>query len=362
MVSDLYKLCQACYYLGDMISALKRFWKRHKILSVVFITTIVLISIIVWQSVISLQMLMKNHGGPAVYGASFSPEQATALGLDWKETYQALLSDLGIKRFRLNSYWDVLEPKQGEYDYSSLDYELEQAKAHGATVTLSIGLRQPRYPECHQPGWASSMSKNDQDQALYSFVTQVVNRYKNDSTIESWQLENEAVNTVFGVCAHYDRDRLISEFGLVKRLDSSRPVIMSVSNEYGLPVGDPRPDEFSLSVYRIVNNAHLPGGYFTYPFTPLFHGLRAAIIERFIHRPVFVGELQAEPWGPKFLADMSMDEQNKSMDAAKLTSIVQYARDTGLSTFDLWGAEWWYWRLQHGDPSVWAAAKQIYQH
>lgn len=281
--------------------------------------------------------------------------------MDWRETYTALLDDLHIKRFRLVSYWNEIEPKRGEYNFSNLDYQLAEAKKRRAEVTLAIGLRQPRYPECHQPDWWNGLSHQQQDEAIINFVTQTVKRYRNDSTITSWQLENEAVNTVFGECPAYNRARLNAEFKLVKQLDPARPVVMSVSNEYGLPLGSPRPDQFSLSVYRIVYNPSPLHSYFTYPFTPLWHGLRAALIERLTGRPVFVGELQAEPWGPGWIGDMSLAEQNKSMDAAKLKEIVQYARGTGLNAFDLWGGEWWYWRLKHGDPTVWQAAKAVYK-
>ncbi len=338
----------------------KRFFHKHFRKIVVVLTTLTLLLLLFWQATATLNAVKADHTQPVKYGTTFTPSQAAALGLDWKETYNALLTDLNIKRFRLVSFWNVIEPAPGQYDFSELDYEIAQAKAHNAEVTLSVGLRQPRYPECHAPDWAQKLDKSQHDAALLTFVTQVVNHYKNNSTVTSWQLENEALNTVFGVCAKYDRNLLVKEFNTVKGLDPSRPVVMSVSNEYGLPLGQPRPDQFSLSVYRIVWDTTFTHNYFFYPFTPQFHGLRAGIIERLLHRSVIIGELQAEPWGKGWIGDMSLAEQNKSMDADKLKKIVQYARDTGLNTMDLWGSEWWYWRLKHGDPSVWQAAKEIY--
>ena len=38
---------------------------------------------------------------------------------------------------------------------------------------------------------------------------------------------------------------------------------------------------------------------------------------------------------------------------------LKYARDTGIRTIDLWGAEWWYYRkIHHNDPSFWNIARE----
>src|SRR5258708_439430 len=42
-------------------------------------------------------------------GVTFSPDYARALGLDPKPTMQAMVSDLGVRRFRLVSYWNDIE-------------------------------------------------------------------------------------------------------------------------------------------------------------------------------------------------------------------------------------------------------------
>jgi hypothetical protein len=71
-------------------------------------------------------------------------------------------------------------------------------------------------------------------------------------------------------------------------------------------------------------------------------------------------ELQAEAWAPtgQQIITMSLAEQNKSLNAQRLKDRFEYGRTTGLPTVDLWGAEYWYYRLQvlH-DPTLWNVAK-----
>jgi hypothetical protein len=42
------------------------------------------------------------------------------------------------------------------------------------------------------------------------------------------------------------------------------------------------------------------------------------------------------------------------MDSEQLQRNLIFARKTGLYPFDLWGAEWWYWRKLQGDDKLWA--------
>lgn len=303
----------------------------------------------------------RNGDRPMTYGVSYSVKYARELGVDQRAAYLALLDDLRISRFRLMSYWDEAEPEPGRYNFEELDWQMEQAARAGAKVSLAIGLRQPRYPECHPPGWFEQLPPGERKQALYGYITKVVERYRYHPALESWQLENEALNKVFGLCKDFDRRRLVEEFALVKRLDPIHPVIVNVSNEYGLPVRAPRGDEVGFSVYHTVFEHKILKNYVNYPFTPLFFRARAALIEWYWRRPVMIHELQGEPWGRVATSELSLEEQDQSMNAAKLKASAEFARDTGIREADLWGGEWWYWRkVKFNDPSLWEAARDIY--
>lgn len=304
---------------------------------------------------------------PVAIGASFVADYATYLGLDPHQTFVAMLDDLHVRQLRLVSYWSDIEPEQGAYDFSELDWEMQQAAARGARVTLVVGLRQPRWPECHMPAWATGESVGTWQPQLEQFMTMVINRYKNSLALQSYQLENEYFLRqygFYGACTDFSRSRLVDEYNLVKSLDPRHDIIVGRSNnDLGWPIGAPRPDLFSVSVYQRVWDATFTRRYLEYPFPSWYYAFMAGWQELFTGRNMVIGELQAEPWPPKgkTILDISLAEQNKSFNAARLKSTVDFAKSTGMKTVNLWGAEYWYYRMTTlHDPSVWQAAKEIY--
>jgi hypothetical protein len=300
------------------------------------------------------------------YGVSFSIKYAEELSLDWKQTFTALLDDMQIRNFRLMSYWDEVEPSQGTYNFKDLDWQMNEAAKRGAKVSLAVGMRQPRWPECHKPNWLGKLSKDEQDQALFDFNAAVVNHYKTFPALSSYQMENESLNSWFGACtkADLDQPRLVKEFAAIKKLDPNHPLYMSLSDETGLPIGTPVPDKYGFSIYRIVwNNKTGPlKFYITYPATAWFHRTRAWWIHTFKHRETFVHELQMEPWGPTATVNMTVEQQNESMSPEQIHKNFVFGRRAGMKDIYVWGGEWWYWRkTKFNDPSIWNAAKQEIQ-
>lgn len=296
------------------------------------------------------------------YGVSFSAKRAKELGLDPHANLTALLSDMGIKNYRLMSYWDDIEATRGTFDFSELDWEVNEVAKYGGTVSLSIGLRQPRWPECHEPSWSYELAGNAWKQALYAYMEIVVKRYEKNATVINWQLENEAVNNWFGTCSAPDRERLNEEFALVRGW-SEKPIWMSLSDQHGYPVNQPTPDKFGYSVYRWVWNNKFPPSdtYLIYPTPVWYHRLRAVIIKAYTGKDIFIHELQLEPWGPKDTKELSVEEQNISMSLQQIHDNLSFAREIGAKDIYTWGGEWWYWRKVNGDPSVWNKVKSELQ-
>lgn len=292
---------------------------------------------------------------PAKYGISFSAKQCRAFGLDPVETLDWLLEQ-GWRRFRLMSYWDEHEKEQGEFDFASLDKQLEQIAAAGGIVTLCLGARQPRWPENHWPEWAWQADKPHRTISLLHYLQTVVLRYRKNSTIVSYQLENEALLKSFGRRAEVDRARLRLEYKLVKRLDPNKPVIMTTSTSWGIPVRRPRPDTVGFSFYQVLYSAERHK-YTTAFHSPALDRVRAAAIRLLWRKPSFIHELQLEPWGPKAIWEMSPTEQAKSMSPDQIARNISLAQQTGLYPIDIWGAEWWYWCSQHGNPTTWQAVR-----
>jgi len=336
------------------LDRLKR-WQR--ILLYIFVVLISLISI----------HILVERSWPEIkdpnYGVSFSVKYAKELGVNWQDNFIALLDDMQIRNYRLMSYWDMVEPEKGKFNFTELDWQMDEAAKRGAKVSLAIGMRQPRWPECHKPKWYSQLNAVQRNQAIFDFNEAVVNRYKTHPALQSYQLENEAVNSWFGECTPEDIDqvRLTKEFEKVKSLDSFHPIYMSLSDQHGLPLNTPVPDRYGYSVYRIVwNDKTGPFKfYLTYPTPVWYHRLRAIWIETFKKRHIFIHELQIEPWGPAATVDLPVEEQNKSMSEKQIKENVSFARKIGKRDIYTWGGEWWYWRkTKFNDPSIWNIVKR----
>jgi hypothetical protein len=293
---------------------------------------------------------------PLKFGVSFSVKQCRDFGIDSKETLGWLITEAGFRRFRLMSYWNECEKEQGTYSFDELDRQVKQVETAGGVITLCLGVRQPRYPESHWPDWALKLPQTERYQALGKFIQTVVERYKENATIVSYQLENEALNRSFGLNGDFNRKRLRDEFALVKKLDPSRPLIMSTSNSYGLPFRRPIPDIIGFSLYRVM----YMNGRYTFSKLPVWlHNVRAFIAKLFLRRPSFIHELQLEPWGPKAIWEMPVEEQDESMSVNQIRENVHLAKSTRLYPIDLWGGEWWYWRLKvKKDPTIWQTVKE----
>ncbi len=301
---------------------------------------------------------------PLTLGATFVPDYAQSLGVDPQQTFTALINDLHIKQFRLVSYWSDMEPTPGHYDFSQLDWEVKDAEAAHVKVTLTVGLRQPRWPECHMPTWAENEPTSEWQAQLQSFMSAVVNRYKGSPALSAWQVENEYFLQGFGTCTDFSRQRLVSETALVKKLDPKHTIIVGRSNNgVGMPIGQPTPDVFSISIYKRVWDGNLTHRYLEYPFPAWYYAFLAGTQKIFTGKNMVIGELQAEPWPPKGqgITGISLDEANKSLNAQMLADRFKYGEATGMKTIDMWGAEYWYYRkVKLNDPSLWNVAKAAY--
>ncbi len=295
-----------------------------------------------------------------VWGLNFSQVRARELGFDPKQMYLDMLSDLRPKKIRLMAYWDEIEPRSDEYDFSEMDQMLKLAEDYHAEVILAIGKKLPRWPECHEPGWVNTLSESDQQQAELQMLQASVNHFKTFPAIKIWQVENEPLFRFGDNCPTIPRNFLKQEISLVKSLDS-RPVMVTDSGELGLwlPVATTGPDLFGSTMYRVVHNPHF--GYYKFPLPPFFFHIKAGLLQMFTKLPPPIGvELQAEPWFTNGYQNSPLDEQKTLMNPKVFAQNIEYARKAGFEDNYLWGVEWWYWMAKkNGDWGMWAAAKDL---
>lgn len=294
------------------------------------------------------------------FGITFSPKFAKQMGLDWKETYLAILGDLGAKNLRVPVYWDEVEREEGKYFFEDTDWMLKEAEKRGAKIILVLGRKLPRWPECFEPRWVQNQKLDIKNQKLLNYINEVIKRYKNSQAVWAWQVENEPFLPKFGECPKLDRDFLDEEIALVKSLDS-RPIIITDSGELSIWFeAARRADILGTTMYRIIWDRRF--GYVKYPIPPAYFRIKTNLVKIFTGvKKIIVIELQAEPWGPKLLYESSSEEQAKSMNLEQFQKNIAYAKRTKFSEYYLWGAEWWYWlKVKQDKPEIWNEARKLF--
>lgn len=329
--------------------------QMNRIIKYVLILTLIFIGI---SSLLMLRFWLHSRAQKEQIGVSFSQVQAERYGSNWQKNYTELMDDLGFRHIRVAAYWDRLEPKPGIYDFSQTDYMVTEAQKRGAKLTMVIGQKSLRVPECYYPSWLDKNNSELVHAESLKMLQAVVEQYKNNPTIEAWQLENEFLLKVFGDCPgqNLNSKALQAEYDLVKRLDNSRPIVITQSNQSGFPVRLPYGDMFGFSMYRWVWG---PVGYFRYPQSGIYNWWKAALINYYTGSDIKIHELQAEAWGKIGNEHLATNEAFKTMNPQILADNIEYARQTQIRNFDLWGSEWWYHLKQSGHPQMWNAIKAL---
>ena len=138
-------------------------------------------------------------------GTTFSQLQCWYLGLDYRQAFREIC-DLGFQRLRLCAYWHELQPRANQFDFTTIDWLLEESDRRGIEVTLAVGMKAPRYPEFHFPDWMRSKHDTktarvlDRDPAIadltLTMLDRVVSHLRTAPVIKYWQVENEPFTTL----------------------------------------------------------------------------------------------------------------------------------------------------------------------
>ncbi|MFA6094462.1 MAG: beta-galactosidase [Candidatus Paceibacterota bacterium] len=329
----------------------KKILKYIKRILVILIGILILIYGILW----TLSYNISNTR----FGVSFSPEYAESLGLDWKETYQAILADLKPTMIRLSAPWNKLEPQQGTFDFSETDYLVNEAGKHNTKILFVVGQKIPRWPECYFPQWARELSKEKRQSEVLSYIQHAIERYKNNPSIEYWQIENEPfIKFDFGDCDAFDKTLVEREVALVRQLDPTRKIVMTDSGEMSIWYSASKTgDILGSTLYRLIISRY--GFVWHYDYLPAgLYRIKARLFGNSFDN-FFISELQGEPWfhnGSPLTTDISTQEQ--TMNPRQLEKNINYARRVGASRVYMWGSEWWYWqKTKKGDSTYWDIIK-----
>lgn len=320
--------------------------------------TIIIIGIV---GLYLLTLLLSTKTYDVEWGISFNQNHATSLGLDWKEVYTAMLEDLKPEHIRIAAMWSDVEKVRDMYDFDRVDWMMHEANKHGTKVTLVIGQKAPRWPECHVPDWFNSQDEGA-EQKLLDYVEQTILRYKDHPALDMWQVENEPfINFTFGECEGYMPDVIYKEIDLVHEMDTKHKVLVTDSGELSLWYKAAYAgDFFGSTLYRVVR---LPKGkIFTYDWLPAgFYRIKAFVLgidrERF-----FISELQGEPWfTDEGVLDTSLEIQAETMNIKRFKKHIDYSQHVGASRVYLWGVEWWYWMKEtQGMDEYWVEVGELF--
>jgi hypothetical protein len=331
------------------------------------------IAITIVAVIIGLYLLMwldSTKTYPIEYGISFNQNHAISLGLDWRETYTAMLQELGPKYVRIAAMWSEVQPVKGEFstrggpasgwDFADVDWMMDQALENNAMVVLVVGQKAPRWPECHVPEWLDNYNNIDAAKHLDIYIKEVVERYKGHEALELWQVENEPfIKFRFGDCGRYREDLVENEISLVRELDSDHKILITDSGELSfwfkaIKAGD----YFGTTLYRVVRSSS--GRIWTYDWLPpAYYRWKAQILGKDLDT-FFVAELQAEPWFTDAGAENTpVTEQEKTMNPERLQNHLNYTSKIGVPRAYLWGVEWWYYMKEvKNDSRYWEIIKE----
>ena len=323
---------------------------------------LVILALLLFSLLILFVLAQKEVPQKITYGISYNLPYVLELGLNPDVVFDAFVNDLKVRDFRLSTHWTLIEPIQNQFDFTWMDTDIRKVEKVNGHIILGVGRRLPRWPECHVPDWAKSLTWEEQKRELREYITAVVLRYKDSSAVTHWQVENEPYLSLFAYdfCGNLDEAFLEEEIALVKSLDPTRPVVVTDSGNLGTWNGAYRQgDAFGTSVYVYFWNPEL--GQFKSILPPWFYRVKENIMA-LLHgeKETFLIELSLEPWLLEPVTAVDIETQYSRMNIEKFNEIIAYAENTRYEKQYLWGGEWWYWLSKNGHPEMWERGKELY--
>jgi len=288
-----------------------------------------------------------------------------------KSVLTTTADELGVKNYRLEAYWNWLQKDSNkQLNLNSIEWQLEVMEKYDAqTVILCIGLKVPHWPEYHIPEWAKHLPEEESKQKILNYLELIVKHYSNDSRITHWQVENEPFFKFGRGKPFSDQEKFLKkEIETVRSLDKlNRKIIVTNPGDRGDFRKTARDaDIVGLSYYSIsywkemrIYVEHKISYNLLFKSVRNPKSWRKKINNETNDKPVWLIELQAEPWGPTDNKFLSVDESAKSMSPTRFRGNLKSVIDAGFTDIYFWGAEWWLWMKDNGHPEMWEEVKKV---
>lgn len=327
--------------------------------------------------------------GTGAVGFTFSQRQTDYLHLEWKPAFQAATTELNPGLVRLAAYWDEIEPAEGKWNFSRLDWLLDHAAERRIPVILTVGMKAPRWPEYYIPQWlvqrrplARGARVSDDPlvrREALRFIEMVVQRYRTHPAVRYWQIENEALEPAGPQRWTIGADYLAEAREVIRRLDTSRRPVVANLFAGVHPLASPAlpwgragleqaetllgiADVLGLDVYPSIGVRVFGRDlYLNWSRWPWERALAPYLeLAALRSKRAWVIEAQAEPWEPGQLV-ARQPGQARSLGPSGVENIFARLRGAGFDTVLLWGVEHWYMRRQeHADQSWWDLALRLF--
>ncbi|MBD3250234.1 MAG: hypothetical protein GF381_01520 [Candidatus Pacebacteria bacterium] len=293
-------------------------------------------------------------------GITFSHPHLSRLGLDPDQALQTAL-EFNFSYIRLGSYWNELEPKPGQYNFDCLFNLLERCQAAAQPVVLTVGVKAPRWPEFYWPDRLSAKSTANQttQQQILEFTKQVVSSCQRFSCITHWQVENEPLDPSGPNNLSIPLVFLKKQIELVRQIDT-RPVVINLWGNDLLVRGlfnqvEPLADIIGLDLYPKQFLTQFFGKSFYRGPSQTAKQLKELLIKS--SRPIWITELQAEPWEKDETAYLSANPGSISPELVKKN--FKWATQLPVEEIFLWGFEYWLWQAEQGNKDYLRVVKKL---
>lgn len=286
------------------------------------------------------------------FGTTFSQPHLQHLGISIESALATAFS-LKLDHLRIGAYWNTIQTDPNTFNFDPLTHILTQCQTAGQSVVLTIGVKAPRWPEFFWPSHVEVQSTDNPEtqQKILTFIRTSVTALQKFSCITHWQVENEPLDPSGPAAISISNSFLSEEVALVRSIDS-RPIIITLwGNELVkrnfLTTALQLADIVGIDLYYKQFVTQLAGKSF-YTGPSQSHSTLAKALAQ-SSKPIWITELQAEPWEKDEATYLSSNTQ--SISPSLLEKNLKQAVQLPVTEILFWGFEYWMWKNQQGDNS-----------